>query len=85
MNKGLSVQTYPSIPASIVMDSSSSTALRHVWIGAAGSIKVSQVTTFGILDLSIIVTVTLLNQGTSNMTVVDYMRNVNPNPETVRA
>lgn len=69
--------------ASVVMDISSSTALGAVWVGTGGHLKLSQVSTFGMLDLAIITTVTLKNTGPNNLTLVDYMRNINPHHEAV--
>jgi hypothetical protein len=71
------------ITPSFVSDTSVTGRLSAVWVGQAANLKVSKSTSFGVNDLYFTTTVTLQNMGTTQMTAVNYMRNVDPDQEQV--
>ena len=73
-----------SFKPSYVRDTSTESRLSAAWVGTAGSLKVSKVTSFGVLDLYFTTTVTLENVGEGPLYGVQYMRNVDPDQEQVR-
>lgn len=84
MNKPFNSTTgYPSVRPTISWDSSSAnlSLLAAVWIGTAGNLKISVVSGFGTNGVDVLTFVTLKNMGPNNMSMVDYMRNINPNQE----